>query len=76
MDCARLTKLPLPEATVSVRTLPSRPKVFDESAVPDDLCKFSRKPDLDAIKEAIEHGAVIPGVTITNGGASLSVRRK
>jgi hypothetical protein len=76
LDVARLTKLPLPEATLSVRTLGPRPKVFDEEAVPDDLCRFIRKPDMDAITAAFERGQPIPGVTVTNGGASLSVRRK
>ena len=34
------------------------------------------KADMEAIKEAIEHGATIPGVVMTNGGTSLTVRRK
>jgi hypothetical protein len=76
MDTARITKLPLPEATVSVRTLGPRPKVSIEEAVPDAFCKFVRKPDMEAIKAAMERGEQIPGVVMTNGGASLSVRRK
>jgi hypothetical protein len=35
-----------------------------------------RKPNREAIKEAFERGEVIPGVVRSNGGASLSVRRK
>jgi hypothetical protein len=76
MDTAQITKLPLPEATISLRTLGPRPTVFDEGAVPDDFCKFIRKPDMKAISAAFEAGKPIPGVTITNGGASLSIRRK
>lgn len=76
MDTAQLTKLALPEATVSLRTLGPRPKVSIEEAVPDEFCKFVRKPDMEAIKAAFDRGEQIPGVTITNGGASLSVRRK
>jgi hypothetical protein len=76
MDTAMLTKLPLPEATVTVRTLRPAPKVADEEALPDDYCKFVRKPDMEAIKQAIEGGLHVPGVVLSNGGASLTVRRK
>jgi hypothetical protein len=76
MDCARLTKLPLPEATVSVRTLQPSPKVVDEDAVPDHLCKTVTKPDMGMIREAIDSGETVPGVVMSNGGASLTVRRK
>jgi hypothetical protein len=76
MDTAHLTKLPLPEATVSVRTLQPSPKVADEEALPDDYCKFVRKPDMAAIKQGIDDGMNIPGVVMSNGGASLTVRRK
>lgn len=78
MDCAAITKLPLPEATVSLRTLQPRPKVVDENAVPADLMtsKIVCKPNMEAIKEAIERGETIPGVVMTNGSASLTVRRK
>jgi hypothetical protein len=76
MDTAMLTKLPLAEATVSLRTLKASPKVTDEEAVPDDYCKFVRKPDMEKIRAAFERGQPISGVTITNGGSSLSVRRK
>jgi len=78
MDCARLTKLALPEATLSLRTLKARPKVTDADALPDAFVRIEqvRKPDTDAIAAAVEQGASIPGVTTTNGGSSLSVRRK
>jgi len=78
MDCARLTKLALPEATLSLRTLGSRPKVTDVDALPDEFVTIHhvRKPNLEMIAAAIEPGVVIPGVTLTNGGVSLTVRRK
>ena len=78
MDTAQLTKLPLPEATVTVRTLGPRVKVTDEEQLPSAFTKekIIRKPDMEAIEEAILHGASIPGVVLTNGGASLTVRRK
>jgi hypothetical protein len=76
MDCAQQRKLPLPEATVSVRTLGPRPKVTDEDALPDECCKFVRKPDMDAIEAALERGESVPGVVMSNGSSSLSIRRK
>lgn len=79
MDCACITKLPLPEATLSLRTLQTRPKVVDVNLLPIGFYsdKVVRQADMDAIKEAIEAGHPIPsGVVMTNGGSSLTVRRK
>ena len=76
LECAKLDKLVLPEATVSVRDVPPKPIVTDETAVPDELCKFTRRPDMAAIKAGVEAGADIPGVSFDNGGISLTIRRK
>jgi hypothetical protein len=78
MDSAHETTLRLPEATLSLRTLKARPKVLNVDELPDEFVKTEtiRKPDTDAINAAFERGQPIPGVTITNGGASLSVRRR
>jgi len=78
MDCAAITKLPLPEATLSLRTLQPRPKVVDADALPSDFVNVVevRKPNLEAIKDAVESGETIPGVVMTNGSTSLTVRRK
>jgi hypothetical protein len=77
MDTAQITKLALPEATISLRTLQPAPKVADEGALPDEFCKFVRKADTAKIKEAFEAGKPLPaGVVLSNGGATISVRRK
>lgn len=76
LQCAGLNKLSLPEATLSVRANPPKPMVTDEAAVPDDFCKFTRKPDMAAIKAGMESGAVIAGVSFDNGGQALTIRRK
>lgn len=73
LDCARLDKLTLPEATLSIRGVPPKIIVTDEALVPDDLCKFTRKPDMAAIKAA---EAPVPGTSTDNGGTSLTIRRK
>lgn len=76
IQCAGLDKLVLPEATLSVRDVPPKPIVTDEAAVPDDFCKFTRKPDMAAIKAGVETGAAIEGVSFDNGGTTLTIRRK
>ena len=78
MDCARITKLPLPEATLSLRTLQPRVKVAAAEELPDEYVTVLeiRKPNMEAIKDAVERGETIPGVVMTNGGSSLTVRRK
>lgn len=75
MEAAQLATLPLPEATLSLRKLEPRRKVFDVDALP--LGYFTteevRRADLAAIAAAKEP---IEGTTMTNGGVSLTVRRK
>jgi hypothetical protein len=76
LECAQLDKLTLPEATLSLRKVPPKAIVTDEAAVPDEFCRFTRKPDMAAIKAGVESGAAVPGVSFDNGGTSLTVRRK
>jgi len=73
MEAAKLDKLPLPEATVTLRKLAPKPIVTDADALPDDFCTFTRKPNMAAIKEA---DALPDGVAMDNGGISLTIRRK
>lgn len=77
MDTAQITKLPLPEATLSLRTLAPKP-IITVDELPDEFVTVEtvRKPNREAIKEAVESGETIPGVIMSNGGSSLTVRRK
>lgn len=76
LGCAKLGKLVLPEATLSVRDVPPKAIVSDEAALPNELCKFKRSPDIAAIKAEMEAGRAAPGVTLDNGGRTLTIRRK
>lgn len=76
LECARLDKLVLPEATISVRDVPPKAIISDEAALPDALCKFKRSPDMAAVKAEMEAGRAVPGVTLDNGSVSLTIRRK
>lgn len=76
LDCASLDKLTLPEATVSLRKVAPKPIVTDEASLPDDLCRFIRKPDMAAIKTEMEAGRAVSGASFDNGGQSITIRRK
>ena len=52
MECAGVDKLPLPEATLSLRTMPASIKVNEAAAVPDEYTVPNPKPDLAKIKAA------------------------
>lgn len=67
-----LEKIERPLATFSFRRNPSRPIIRDPDLIPDDLCKIERKPIMAEIRKAGD----VPGVEWTNGGTSLSIRRK
>lgn len=75
MEAAELDKLPLPEATVTLRKVAPKAIVTDETLLPDALCKITRKPDMAAIK-AIPDPAALPGISLDNGGISLTIRRR
>ena len=68
-------KLPLPDMTVSVRE--GKPKLdWDMARLPDryKVPQITFKPNKDAIQDAVDHGDVPEGVSITNGGAVLTIR--
>ena len=73
MESAGLDRLPLPEATVTLRHLPPKAIVTDETLLPDAFVKITRKPDMAAIKAANDP---VPGTALDNGGVSITIRRK
>jgi hypothetical protein len=76
MELAHVSKLPLPEASVSVRAKArSLEGHANPDELPDDLVRITRTPNRLAIKEAIEAGRDVPGYRLDNGGVSLSIRR-
>jgi hypothetical protein len=66
MDAAGLTKA----------VLPQKPVVDDADTLPDDLVRIERKPDMAAIKAALEAGREVPGIHLSNAEPSLTVRVK
>jgi hypothetical protein len=73
MEKADLSKVALPEATLSISYRKPAPIVVDEAALPDEFCKFKRAPDMAKIKEA---GTLPPGCSMSNGKNVLAVRTK
>lgn len=78
MECAGVDKLPLPEATVSLRQLPAAIKVNDPNAVPDEYTVPKPQPDLEKIKAAFApDGAELPNwLRVEPERPSLTIRRK
>jgi Siphovirus Gp157 len=74
METARLKKLELPEATLSIRNNPQQivgdP---DAAALPDDLCRIKREPDKKKIRDALLAGQDVPGCTLSNAPPSLMI---
>ena len=73
-------KLAPGDFSASARMTAPRPKVTEETELPDFYTKSKRVADLDAIKGEYERCVAegdafhIPGVVITNGEPSLTVR--
>jgi hypothetical protein len=77
MDFADLKTLHRPEFTLSLRAKPPAVVVRDERAIPLDYWRPQpAKLDKQALKDALKAGACVPGATLDNGGATVTVRTK
>jgi hypothetical protein len=76
MEAARLKKLELPIATLSIRG--GQPKVIitDEARLPPDCVRVRTEPDKVAIKERLARGEPCPGAELSNSEPTLAVRVK
>ena len=67
----------LPEGTVSWRA--ANPKVIGTppatADLPDRCVKFTRVRHDPSVREALEDGVIIPGLSLSNGGVALTIRR-
>ncbi len=63
-----------PEFSLSIA--PGRAKVIvtDRTLLPEDYFRIKREPNLEAIREAIDGGEVVPGATLSNREENLTVR--
>ena len=76
MVVADISSIRRPMATLTVKATKPAPIVNDEAAIPARFWK-PQPPKLDktAINQAVKDGETIAGVSMTNGGTSLQIRR-
>ena len=74
LQAARLKKLELPEATLSVKLGVPRVFINDEAALPAEFWRVKREPDRQKIKQALAELKPVPGATLTNAEDVLAVR--
>jgi hypothetical protein len=75
LETSGATKVQLPTATVSMRSVPPKVVITDEAAVPDTFFRIKREISKSAVADALKAGDPVPGATLSNGGQSLSIRR-
>jgi len=77
MGQAELRKLELPQATLSVRAVPPKAEITDESMLPSRFWKSSA-PTLDRklLLETLKSGESVPGAVLSNGSETLSLRSR
>lgn len=77
MGQAEMRKLELPQATLSLRAVPPKAEISDESAIPERFFKRA-DPKLDraALLAALKAKEDVPGATLSNGGETISIRVK
>lgn len=76
MTIAGRDTIRLPDATLSVKRTPPKAIVTDEAAIPARFWK-AQDPVLDkaALNAAARVNEDVPGMSVTNGGISLTIRR-
>lgn len=75
MGQAALRKLELPQATLSLRSVPQKAEITDEALIPSRFWK-PQDPKLDrrAVLDALKAKENVPGAALSNGGETISIR--
>ena len=76
MQAAQLSKLTLPEATLSITSPRQTVVVEDLEALPQGYFKTVKQADKTAIKSALEQGNEIPGAVLATGISGLTILTK
>jgi Siphovirus Gp157. len=76
LQLAQLRKIELSAATLSLKNGSPRVIITDESAIPDDLCRFKREPDKAAIKAKLQSNGHVAGATLSNAEENLAIRTR
>jgi hypothetical protein len=77
MVIGEITKLVLPDATLTIKAVPPKLEIVDESVIPA-IYWVPQEPALNrrAVSEALKAGTPVPGATMGNGGIALQIRRQ
>lgn len=77
MEKADIVRLEQPDFTASLRAVPPRVVIADESLIPADYWKTQpAKLDRRGLSTALNSGALVPGASLGNGSVTLAVRTK
>lgn len=76
MSTACLRKIEQPDFMASIRHVPPKVEITDDTSIPDAFQKVVKTPDKPAIKAALERGETVQGAVLGNGSEGLSVRFK
>lgn len=76
VEAAGVRKVERPAGTVSISKVAPRVIGDDVDALPDSLVRLTRAPNKTAIKEALQAGDDLPGWHLSNGGETVTVRRR
>lgn len=75
MMAGELTKLELPQATLSIRSVPPKLDVVNETEIPAKYFENVPKLKRTELWADVKAGQDIPGVRMTNGSTTLAIRR-
>lgn len=76
MQAGHLTKMTLPEATLSITKPRTSVTILDVDELPQGYFKTIRQADKAAIKTVLERGENIPGAELALGDEGLTIRAK
>ena len=68
-------RLELPAATLTLKAVPASAIITDEALIPSAYQRAEIKTDKRAILAALKDGKVVPGATMSNGSATVQIRR-
>lgn len=77
MGQAEMSKIELPQATISLRAVAPKAEITDEALVPSKFWK-AQDPKLDkkAVLDALKANEAVPGAVLSNGSQTISIRVK
>jgi len=78
MERADIRKIEAPDFTLSLRNGAPKVTIIDEGLIPPSYWreKITKSIDRAALSDALKANIAVPGAALSNGGVSLSVRKK